>query len=475
MGSREWAVGCFNWNAMNLFEIKKPYFLGIGGIGMSALARYFNKRGSEVSGYDKTETELTKKLVKEGMNIHYEEDIKQIPNDLDLVVWTPAIPLNNKELQFFRNKGFPLKKRAEVLGMISRSNRTIAVAGTHGKTTTTSILTHILWTGGLDCTAFLGGIARNFGSNYVEGTCEWLVVEADEYDRSFLQLEPEIAMVLSMDPDHLDIYGDAEQMHESGFKEFVKKIKPGGSVFIKNNLIQFFDNQLFETYGVGEGNCRAVNIRVEDGWFVFDYFSVNANGRKESCIKNLRLALPGRHNVENATAAIAVALQLGISRAAIKKALATFEGVKRRFEFVYRDERVVFIDDYAHHPSELKEAIAAARALFPGRKITGIFQPHLYSRTRDFQDDFAVELDNLDELLLMDIYPARERPIPGVDSAIIFEKMKNPNKELVSKATLLKVLSIKELEVLLTLGAGDIDTFVEPIKNLLSHKSPLLF
>ena len=453
---------------MKLFEIQKIYFLGIGGIGMSALARYFNKRGCEIFGYDKTETELTKKLVAEGMKIHYEEDIEQIPKDLDLVVWTPAIPLKNKELEFFQTKGHPIIKRAEALGIISRSQRTIAVAGTHGKTTTASILTHVLRTGGIDCTAFLGGIARNFESNYIEGSGDWIVVEADEYDRSFLHLEPEIAVVLSMDPDHLDIYGDVEQMHESGFKKFAKKVKPGGQVFIKKSLAQYFDSQLFETYGVGEGNCRAENIRVIAGWFVFDYVRMNSIPGKESNIKNIQFALPGRHNVENATAAICVAQKLGISKAAIKKALATFKGIKRRFEFVYRDDKgVVFIDDYAHHPSELRAAITAARELFPGRKITGIFQPHLYSRTRDFQNDFAAELDKLDELLLMDIYPAREKPIPGVDSRVVFEKMKNKNKELVSKATLMKVLKTKALEVLLTLGAGDIDAFVEPIRGLL--------
>jgi len=483
---------------MNLGQIKKIYFLGIGGIGMSALARYFLMKGCEVYGYDKTETTLTKKLVKEGMTVHYgAADLTKIPAGLDLVVWTPAIPRDFEELLHFQNSNIPLKKRAEVLGIISRSQRTIAVAGTHGKTTTSSLVTHILRTGGVMCTAFLGGIAQNLKSNYVGGTSDWVVAEADEYDRSFLHLSPEIAVLLSMDPDHLDIYGAAENVAETGFKEFLKKTKPNGKVFIKDELTQHFENQTFEnsnrvaysTFGLGTGTYRSENVRVEDGMFVFD-FVAPASGRSWEAlpatsgsgegrsyegksileISNTRFAMAGRHNVENATAAIAVALQLGVGEKAIRKALISFKGIQRRFEFVYRDERMVFIDDYAHHPTEIRAAVQAARELFPGRRITGIFQPHLYSRTRDFQDGFATELDKLDDIILMDIYPARELPMPGVTSDIIFQKMKNPNKVLVTKATLLNELKTRQLDVVMTIGAGDIDTFVQPIKQMLKSK-----
>ncbi|MCU0347015.1 MAG: UDP-N-acetylmuramate--L-alanine ligase [Saprospiraceae bacterium] len=497
---------------MNLKSIKKIYFLGIGGIGMSALARYFLMKGCEVSGYDKTETTLTKKLVKEGMTVHYgAADLTKIPAGLDLVVWTPAIPRDFEELLHFQNSNIPLKKRAEVLGIISRSQRTIAVAGTHGKTTTSSLVTHILRTGGVKCTAFLGGIAQNLKSNYVGGDSDWVVVEADEYDRSFLQLSPEISVLLSMDPDHLDIYGAAENVAETGFKEFLKKTKPNGKVFIKDELTQHFDNQTIDisnrvaisTFGLGSGTYRSDNIRVEDGMFVFD-FVAPASGRSwealpaksgsgegrsyeviadlglritdsdapnpKSEFRNLKFSMAGRHNIENATAAIAVALQLGVTEKAIRKALISFKGIQRRFEFVYRDERTVFIDDYAHHPTEIRAAVQAARELFPGRRITGIFQPHLYSRTRDFQDGFATELDKLDEIILMDIYPARELPMPGVTSEIVFDKMKNPNRVLATKANVLELLKTKDLDVVMTIGAGDIDTFVRPIKLMLKNR-----
>jgi UDP-N-acetylmuramate--alanine ligase len=486
---------------MELKELNKIYFLGIGGIGMSALARYFKRKDAEIHGYDKTETTLTKKLEKEGMTIHYgEADLTKIPAGLDLVVWTPAIPRNFPELLHFQQSGIPLKKRAEVLGIISRSQRTIAIAGTHGKTTTSSLVTHLLRTGGVRCTAFLGGISQNLRSNYVGGDSDWVVAEADEYDRSFLHLSPEISVLLSMDPDHLDIYGKAEAVAETGFKEFIKKTKPNGKVFIKQEFAQHFDNQLFEmmdggqstvdgvafaSFGLEEGTYRAEHIRVKDGWFVFDFVapvsdpsweatpSNRAGGNRsyeEVRFEGLRLGMPGRHNVENATAAIAVALNVGIKPAAIRKALATFKGIKRRFEFIYRDEKTVFIDDYAHHPTEIRAAVSAAKELFPGRKIMGIFQPHLYSRTRDFQDGFAEELDNLDEIILLDIYPAREEPIPGVTSAIIFDKMKNPNKVLIRKGDALNTLKNRDLEVLMTIGAGDIDTLVLPLKRYLKRR-----
>lgn len=453
---------------IELSSIKKIYFVGIGGIGMSALARYFLLRGCEVHGYDRTETELTKALAAEGMQIHYTDDVSYIPNDIDLVVFTPAIPKDHSELVYFQTQGFPVLKRSEVLGIISRGMKCIGVAGTHGKTTTSSIVTHILRTGGVDATAFLGGISLSLGSNFVEGQSDWVVVEADEYDRSFLRLSPDMAIITAIDPDHLDIYGDEENFRK-GFRDFTRKLKNGGKVFPNTTLglrgdaedaekgIQYAD------YGVEEGEYRSENLRVENGFFVFDFKSPKGN------IDNIKLTLPGRHNVENATAAIAVAQQIGVSADAVKEALATFKGIKRRFDFILRNDKTVFIDDYAHHPTELSAAIHAAKMLYPTRKITGIFQPHLFTRTRDFQEGFAEALDKLDEVILMDIYPARELPIEGITSEIIFNKMKNPNKILTTKAELMNILRGKEFDVVMTLGAGDIDTFVQPIKELLER------
>lgn len=453
---------------MELDAVKQMYFLGIGGIGMSALARFFNEKGVKVHGYDKTETTLTRKLVNEGMTIHYDEDISKIPKNTNLVVWTPAIPKSHRAWQFIADRKILVKKRAEVLGMISRSRKTVGIAGTHGKTTTSSLLTHLLHTGGVKCTAFLGGIAKNWKSNYVQGSSDWVVVEADEYDRSFLQLSPDIAVLLSMDPDHLDIYGDAGRVQETGFKEYLKRVKKGGIILIQDGLRQYFDQSGFETFGVGQGNYRAENVRVaSDGYFEFDFIAET----KGIHWPGIRLAMPGRHNVENACAAIAVGLSLSISESSVREALADFKGIHRRFEWVLRMDRTVFIDDYAHHPTEIRAAVQAVRELYPGRKITGIFQPHLYSRTKDFQQGFAEELDKLDEIILMDIYPAREEPISGITSAIIFEKMKNPNKILTTKSELMKVVEKQEFEVLLTIGAGDIDTFVEPIKELLLNRN----
>ena len=450
---------------MKLEDIKKIYFIGIGGIGMSALARYFNNRQVEVFGYDKTETTLTKKLVDEGMKIHFEDDISQIPEGVDLVVFTPAIPNSHSELNYFLENNFPVKKRSEVLGIISRSKKAIGVAGTHGKTSTSSILTWMLKVGGVDCTAFLGGIAQNFESNFIEGKSDWVVIEADEYDRSFLQLNPDMSIILSMDADHLDIYGDASTMQKTFF-EYADKTKPNGFVFVKDGLrMPFSKNGItYGQFGIDKGSYRAENVRVENGYFVFDFKSWIEN------INDIKITLAGKHNVENATAAIAVAQQLGIKGDDIKKALATFKGIKRRFERIFDNDEIVYIDDYAHHPSELKVAIEAAKMLFPNNKITGIFQPHLFSRTNDFVDGFAAELDELDEVILMDIYPARELPIEGVTSKIIFDKMKNSNKVMVTKSTLMDELENRKVEVLLTLGAGDIDTFVEEIKNWLSEK-----
>lgn len=446
---------------MNIDKLNKVYFVGIGGIGMSALARYFKGLGAEVHGYDKTETTLTKKLVEEGMKIHYNEDVNWIPQGVDLVIWTPAVPKEHAELQYFLQHNIPVKKRAEVLGIISRNRRTVALAGTHGKTTTSSLTAHLLRVGGIDCAAFLGGIAQNFQSNFVNGQSEWVVAEADEYDRSFLHLTPEIAVITSMDPDHLDIYGDADSVHDTGFLAFAKQVKPEGTLYVQHSWMQYFDKTKVRSYGVDGGDYCAENLRVEDGYFVFDYKN------PEVAIEALRFPLPGRHNVENATAAISIALQLGVEPEAIRAGLLGFKGIKRRFEFIVRTEKMVFIDDYAHHPTELKAAIGAAKALFPDKKVIGIFQPHLYSRTRDFVDGFAEALDSLDEILLLDIYPAREQPIPGVTTEIIYNKMNNPHKKLITKADLLNELKKHDIEVLMTIGAGDIDTLVEPIKKML--------
>ena len=448
---------------MNLENLNRVYFIGIGGIGMSALARYFNRKGTEVFGYDKTATTLTKKLEGEGMKIHYEEDLESIPDHVDLVVYTPAIPDAHCELEYFKSEGYPVKKRAEVLGIISRNLKTIAVAGTHGKTTTSSIVAHVLKTGGIDCTAFLGGIAQNFKSNFVWGKDDWTVIEADEYDRSFLHLTPDIAIVLSMDPDHLDIYGEHETL-KATFAQFVSQTKTGGKVLVKSGLpLQAASKELI-TFGIDFGDYSATNWAVKKGLSTFDVKSPKVN------ISGVQFTMAGKHNSENAMAAIAVAQLLGIKEKDIIKALASFKGIKRRFERIYENEKVVYIDDYAHHPTELKAAIDAARQLFPDRKITGVFQPHLYSRTQDFADGFAKSLDELDEVLLMAIYPARELPIEGVSSAIILDKMQNPNCELVTKETVMTVLQNRDLDVLLTLGAGDIDTFVEPIKSMLINE-----
>ncbi|MGH1433296.1 MAG: UDP-N-acetylmuramate--L-alanine ligase [Lewinella sp.] len=448
---------------MKLNNIHSIYFVGIGGIGMSALARYFHGRGVKVAGYDRTETTLTKTLVSEGITVRYTAEVATLPQDVDLVVYTPAVPANHAELVWFREQNYEVLKRSAVLGIISKGMRTVAVAGTHGKTTTSTLTTHLLRSGGVDCNAFLGGVARNFSSNFVEGASEWVVVEADEFDRSFLTLHPDLATIMSLDADHLDIYGDEASMMETGFLAFAKQLKPGGELLVKTGLeSSFVDLGIkISTFGIEAGDAQAQNLRVEEGFFVFDYQS------EAVTIKDLRHPHPGRHNVENALAAITVALRLGVKPAAIAEGLLSFRGIGRRFEFHIREKELVYIDDYAHHPTELSAAIGAARELYPGRKLTGIFQPHLFSRTQDFVEGFAAALDKLDEALLLDIYPAREEPIPGVDSRLIYHHMKNKNCQLLSKAEVLDTLAKMDTEVVMTLGAGDIDTLVDPIKKQL--------
>jgi len=447
---------------VNIDHIHKVFFVGVGGIGMSALARYFNHLGKEVYGYDKVEKVLTKQLIAEGIAVHYKDNVNQIPEGIDLVVYTPAIPDSHQELTYFREQDYTVMKRAAVLGLISKNLKVIGVAGTHGKTTTSAILTHLLRTGGIDCTAFLGGIANNINGNFVAGGAAWCVMEADEFDRSFLHLQPTIGIITSMDADHLDIYGNADSMEQS-FVEYAKLVS--NTLYAYEKLpIHGQVQATIKTYGTNTVDCLLDNIRVEDGYFVFDYQEGSAT------IKDLRFTLPGQHNALNATAAIGVARQLGCSEAAIREGLKTFQGIKRRFEQVSKTDTQVYIDDYAHHPKELEAAIKAARTLYPNRKITGVFQPHLYSRTKDFAEGFAKALDALDEVLLLDIYPAREAPIKGVSSAIIFDKMQLTNKQLIRKETLINTLENKNIDVLLTLGAGDIGALVPTIAQLFNKR-----
>ena len=445
---------------MELSKINSVYFIGIGGIGMSALARYFAKRGCIVWGYDKTRTNLTIALENEGILISYLDDesaVIETPSDT-LVVYTPAIPKDAQILNYFKANGFNLKKRSEVLGIISRGMFCIAVAGTHGKTTTSSMLAHILTDTGYGCTAFLGGITSNYNSNVLFGKNNVVVVEADEYDRSFLTLHPDITVITSMDADHLDIYGDEFHLHES-FHLFAAQLKENGKLFIKDGL---------PIYGITysatkDSQLKATNIRVENGNFVFDF----EDGFLK--IKGLNLAMAGKHNVENAVGAIGVALSLGIPPKSIKTAVANFKGVKRRFEKIVNTDQHIYIDDYAHHPEELKACFDAVRQLHPTKKMTVIFQPHLFSRTRDFADEFAKVLSTADELILLEIYPARELPIDGVNAQMLIDKMSLENVTLCGKDSVLAYIKSKNPELLLTVGAGNIDTLVEPLKNLLNH------
>jgi UDP-N-acetylmuramate--alanine ligase len=448
------------------------YFLGIGGIGMSALARYFASHGAKVSGYDRTETPLTDQLQHEGMHIHFTEDTGQIPASPGTVIYTPAVPDDHKELVYFREHGVTMKKRAEILGEIARKYKTVAVAGTHGKTTTSTLIAHILHTANTPFLAFLGGISKNYETNYVTNLSEHqpeeiiCVVEADEYDKSFLQLSPDIAIITSIDADHLDIYGSYNDLLQT-FSAFSKKIKSNGSLILKKGIaLETVENNTFSVYGYvvnGDAAFSASNIRLAEGLLNFDFVY------PDGTIPNMILNVPGMFNLENAIAALAVGIRLGIDHRMLRKALSTYEGVKRRFEYIIRKPELVYIDDYAHHPEELRAAITATRDLYPGRKITGIFQPHLFSRTRDLADDFALSLGLLDELILMEIYPAREKPIEGITSQLLLDKVNLTAKKIVQKETMLEAVSNCNPDVLLTLGAGDIDQFVEPIRNLLTN------
>ena len=441
---------------------------------MSALARYFNASGKKVSGYDKTSTPLTDELSNEGINIHFIDDIKFISEEIikgnvneSLIIYTPAIPPSHSELNYFISNGFIIKKRSEVLGMITENTFTIAVAGTHGKTTTSSMIAHILKSSGVNCFAFLGGIAKNYNTNLLLGNPDlsekYFVVEADEYDRSFLALKPTISVITSMDADHLDIYGSENYMIES-YRMFALNLKSDGKLIYKKGL-PVDDLKLTKSnYDVnGKADYYAENIRIGEHRYHFDW--------KNSMvlIKDITTDMPGLHNVENAIAAIAVARMLKISEDKIKKALSTYSGVNRRFDYRLRSPKVVYIDDYAHHPEELRACISSVRELYPGRKITGIFQPHLFSRTRDFAEGFAKSLSMLNTLILLDIYPAREEPISGITSEIIFNKVSTADKVLCQKENVIDELRKRACDVVLTLGAGDIDQIVNPITEYLKQ------
>jgi len=461
---------------LKLEQYHNIYFIGIGGIGMSALARWFMKKGLFVAGYDKTSTPLTQKLAEEGMQIHYDDAIENIPQQVlsnqsgTLVIYTPAIPKDHLEYNYLKTKEYTIQKRSEVLGLISKDYVTVGVAGTHGKTTTSSMVAHILHSAGKDMVGFLGGITANYGSNLVmqgEVTKETIaVVEADEFDRSFLRLHPQIAIVTSADADHLDIYGDHESVLSS-FRDYIRQIKPGGHLIIHESIAELLaadaDHVSKHIYSMSRGQFFAGNITAKSGFFEFD---LHGFGK----VEHIRLGVPGFHNIENAIAASVAATQCGVPMAMIKQSLESFSGVKRRFEFVLKGRRVVFVDDYAHHPAEIEAFLKSMKSMYQNRKVTVIFQPHLFSRTRDFAPGFSESLSIADEVLLLEIYPARELPIPGVDSKMIFDKITSRKKQLISKHELLKTLEDMDLDVIATVGAGDIDTFIAPIKEMLLRR-----
>ena len=454
----------------------KFYFLGIGGIGMSALARYFRAKGFQVAGYDRTETKLTSELQAEGIEISFIEDVEQIPfvytkAENTLVILTPAIPENHPQLIYFKENNFSILKRAEVLGKITRQSKGICIAGTHGKTTTSTITAHLLYQSRVSCSAFLGGIANNYNTNLlISKESNLVVIEADEYDRSFHQLSPYMAVITSADPDHLDIYKNATAFRES-FEHFTSLIRPGGALIMRKGIDivpQLQKGVKLYTYSMDEGgDFSAENIRSEKGEIRFDF--VTPTDR----INDVRLGVPVRINVENSVAAMAMAWLNGVSSEEIRTGISSFSGIYRRFNTVYKSNDIVYMDDYAHHPSELKASISSIRNLYPEKKITGIFQPHLYTRTRDFASEFANALSQLDELILLDIYPARELPIDGVSSDLILNEVKLQNKVRCSNENLLALLKDKKMEVLVTFGAGDIDKMVPKIKDLLKSQAVL--
>jgi UDP-N-acetylmuramate--alanine ligase len=447
---------------MNLNQIQNVYFIGIGGIGMSALARYFKNIGKQVSGYDKTPSTLTNELIESGINIHFEDNISLIPSDYfvenTLIIITPAVPNTHSEWNYFLERNYQVKKRAEVLGIITKGTFSFAVAGTHGKTTTSSILGHILYESGADVTAFVGGIVENYDSNLIGNGKTVTVVEADEFDRSFLHLHPNIACITSMDADHLDIYGTSEAIEES-FVEFASKVEDKNNLFITKELplegVQCAINE--------DAPFKAFNVRIANGSYVFDVQT------PLEIIKDLNFGLPGKHNLMNALMAIAMAKTYGTSTDAIAKALASFKGIRRRFSYQIKSDKLVYIDDYAHHPTEINAVNQAVRELYPGQKVLAVFQPHLFSRTRDFADGFAKSLSAFDEVILLDIYPARELPMEGITSQWLMDKMSNSNRKIVAKNDLLASIKASNATVIVTIGAGDLGELVPSIKNSLNE------
>jgi UDP-N-acetylmuramate--alanine ligase len=449
-------------------DFHSVYFIGIGGIGMSALARWFNTNGYAVAGYDKTPSDLTKELENEGINIHYEDNADLIEENFKvkdcLVVYTPAIPADHSELNFYRNNGFDLKKRSQVLGMLTQSYFTVAVAGTHGKTTTSSMVAHVLKEAGKNIFAFIGGITRNYKTNLLLGDDkageQIMVVEADEYDRSFLTLQPSVAVVTTMDADHLDIYGSGEAVTES-FNLFADKLVKDGILINRTGLPVSAEGRKQLSFGESGADFSAENIKVQNNFFSFDITG-------KASVSGIKMQVPGKHNIMNALAAFAVGFELGVNTDVLKNALESFQGVKRRFEYIVNNEKIIYIDDYAHHPTEIEACLSAAKTLYPDKKVTAVFQPHLFSRTRDFMKEFGSSLSIADAVILLPVYPARELPIPGITSEAVLEGVSAKEKEVCSKENLLKRIEAIDTDVLLTIGAGDIDRFIDPIRNMFS-------
>ncbi len=451
---------------MNLNSIHSVYFIGIGGIGMSAIARFFNQRGVQVSGFDKTETPLTIQLQHEGIDIHYTEDVSLVNKKVDLVIYTPAIPANNAELVWYQQNNYKVVKRSDVLQMISEEMDAVCVAGTHGKTTISTLIAHILRHTQYGCNAFLGGISANYDVNYWSSENHCAVIEADEYDRSFLKLFPYIAVVTAMDADHLDIYGTAEEM-EKCYLAFISQVKD--TLIYKHGLkhSSWFSVPHKVSYSLQNdaAGYYASDIQMQHGGYTFNF------NKGEESIGQIKLNIGGLHNVENTVAALSVCNVMKLDFEKVKLAIEDFKGVKRRFEYILKNDKIIYIDDYAHHPEELRMLLQSAKALFPGKKVSVVFQPHLFSRTRDFAEGFAESLDIADEVVLLDIYPARELPIEGVTSEIILDKMGLNNRHILSKESVLKWVESSQIDVLITAGAGDIDQLVSPIKQLLQNKS----
>ena len=457
---------------MNTKDIKAVYFVGAGGIGMSAIARYFIKKGLVVAGYDKTPSELTTRLEKEGMLIHYEENVDEIPHacrrkESCLVIFTPAIPEEHKELRYFRENGFEIQKRAQVLGTLTQALKGLCVAGTHGKTTTSTMCAHIMHQSNLDCNAFLGGISKNYGTNYILSDSDFVVIEADEFDRSFHWLRPWMSVITSTDPDHLDIYGTKEAYLES-FRHYTELIQPGGALIIHRDLEMkenLQDGVRRYDYSLNEGDFHAENIRIKNGEITFDFISPIES------IKNVKLGQPIPINIENGIAAMAMAQLNGCNAEELKYGMKTYGGVDRRFDFKIKTDKLVFLSDYAHHPKEIYQSAKSIRELYKDKHITAIFQPHLYTRTRDFYKDFADALSQLDEVILTEIYPAREEPIEGVTSKLIYDNLKEGvKKEMIQKDQVLDYVKNHDFEVLIVLGAGDLDAQVPSITKILNRK-----